>query len=536
LDFDEGSPVVGATVELARWPRWEVAGLKAMGEQETAVTQRATTDSGGLFELSLPTAKGHHARIRAPGHLTRFVEPTPGHDSIERAEVVRLVRTTRLRVQLIGPTALPIPGATVVAKGGAPFLAAAGPDVPGDPRWEARTDAEGRCELQDLPHGVALEVRVSLDGEERMRDVVSLRPGETREVVWRLGACRLEGTVVDPHGRPVAKQRVWLVRDTRTEPRYFDAEDEEAARVARADGAGRFAFADLEPGTYRIGPAAERNAGGPPRASAAAPWTESLEILPGESVRVVEVRAILGLYVRGRVLDPDGDPAPETHVVGRPDAGAGAFRTKSADEGRFALGPLLPGGYTLVASPVRASSAPVRAEAGDTDVVLRLAVGESLAGRVVGFAGEPVVGAQVVVVPALRMGPVRATTTGPDGSFRFAGVGPGTYAIVAGADDLRFGLASDVSVAEGSGTEDVLVPLEPGSALRISGPEGASFGGVVWLDETVVAFFVVDPGEPADVTVPARRVRVEAQMGRELETKEVELVPGQRAEVAFGGD
>jgi len=554
LTAGDGLPISGATVEAVHIQSrfLQVGAGPAKPERKEAVLDATTTGGDGFFELRTSSAKRPYVRVRAPGFSMRLLVPGEGHGSLENAEVVLLARCSTLRVTLLDASGSALPDAAVVlstepfelAQGlgsleaTASFLQSSASEEIS--RWESSTDSLGRCEVVDLPAGVVLQTRVSREGRELKRDVLTLDPGETREVVWRLGSgCRLEGTVVDQEGRPVAKKRVWMLRDELDrEPRYFEGLEDVDVLEARTDDEGRFEFTDLATGSWRIGPAVDREPWDPPRESALAPWSEPLEIAEGEVRRSLVLRVHRGLYVRGKVLDPSGLPTAEAQVLGFQD-GQGSVSTETQEDGTFALGPLVPGRYHVWASDFRgqqAGSEPVIAESGQAGVVLRLTAGSSLAGQVVDAGGTGVRGARVHV-SAAPASFVSATSTDDDGRFRFDGMPPGTYAVAATAGGMRAGLVTGIPVAEGAVRDDVVVGLGDGAELRLSGADGDWIGGTLWIGDVAVGSFRASAGATCTVTVPPGRLRILVWIGEAAMTsREVPVAAGERAEVVLGGD
>src|SRR6185295_20276367 len=96
-------------------------------------------------------------------------------------------------------------------------------------------------------------------------------------------------------------------------------------------------------GKWLLGPAAERQDWDPPDPQGLAPLAQVVEVLEGTPQQEVLVAVQRGLYIRGRVLDPDGKPAAKIFVMGNAEVATWPLQTESGEDGAFALGPLVPG-------------------------------------------------------------------------------------------------------------------------------------------------------------------------------------------------
>lgn len=227
----------------------------------------------------------------------------------------------------------------------------------------------------------------------------------------------LAGRLVDEAGAPVLGfGRVTAVREE--EP------DANVALVGRVRGDGTFVVGPLDDGLrYRV--TAEGFAG---RRSARA---EGVVVAAGG----IELVLPAGRRIAGRVVDAAGRPLPAGVPVGFVAEGEGARRegtwayTTTGADGTFVADGLLPGRYTgeagggtsgYVGEPVAG------VEAGGEEVVLRVAEGVALAGRLVDEAGEPVA-ATVQADDGVRRAAKRPyVQVGTDGRFVFRGLAPGT--------------------------------------------------------------------------------------------------------------
>jgi protocatechuate 3,4-dioxygenase beta subunit len=289
-------------------------------------------------------------------------------------------------------------------------------------RFKARTGRAGRFRFRDLPKGrLDLTIHhpdhVRLWVEEPVEGGVAGRLGR---YVLRRGA-RLTGTVTDPNGRPITGARIWKEQGL---PTAGDVPP--PVTVSRSDGS--FQLAASTEGE-RLVLCAEGFLKGQAEA-----WPAH------EPLRVTLQPAAT---IRGRVLGPDGSPLSGVWIVPSR-AGEGpsclpyqepppcptGVAAPSDSAGRFVLGPLLPGWYTLRSDAPGLPEAVVRAiraEAGAAvdGVEVRLPAGVAVAeragdpdggppveiqGRVLDPEGIPLEGALV----ALQS---RRVHSSPDGSF-----------------------------------------------------------------------------------------------------------------------
>jgi hypothetical protein len=242
-------------------------------------------------------------------------------------------------------------------------------------------------------------------------------------------------------------------------------------RATRTDAQGRFEFAGLRPGEYRLSASAERylgmDFGGRPSDGRS---TLSQPIVLSDSEQFVKADFALarGGAIEGTLLDEFGDPAPGLAVqvarleyaAGRrrlmPIGGPGQAKTTD-DKGRFRVFGLAPGTYYVTAlSGAFAAQAETGGFApthypGTADVMaatpVALGAGQHLdltfplvparmariAGRVVDSSGAPVARGTLMLSTADRLGisdfNITRGVTETDGTFVFRNVPPGTYSL-----------------------------------------------------------------------------------------------------------
>src|SRR5262245_55961524 len=181
--------------------------------------------------------------------------------------------------------------------------------------------------------------------------------------------------------------------------------------------------------------------------------------------------------VSGIVTKPGGnEPLSGATVILNPVVSAQTSRirfTISEDDGRYAISDIEPGEYRLeVQSPRYGSAAYGQRKPDDPGAILKIAAGQRLsdlkltmsptgtiAGRITGRSGEPIVNATVDALiyryqEGKRILAVAQTTTTDDrGDYRLFWLSSGKYVVVAG---LRSSVVST----------GIIGPLRPGESLR----------------------------------------------------------------------
>jgi hypothetical protein len=344
----------------------------------------------------------------------------------------------------------------------------------------------------------------------------------------------LEGSVVDQHGKSVQDSVIWLQRTNLDGPKFFQKNTGEVVLETKTDSDGRFSFPDVSPGKWWIGPAPQRDDWDAADPEAIAAVAQPVEVLEGSPRQEVLVRVHRGLYIRGRLLDPAGEPAPDTDVMAKMEGVHGLLLVNVASDATFALGPLVPGRYSLIGGGWdHADSAWVEATAGDENVVLRLRAGGSLRGTTLdgatgqGCASRLVCSAKGAVV----------ITADEDGTFQIGNLLPGTYHLVATASGQRIGVLRDIAVQPGSGTDGLIVTLMPGALLRLkhAGKE-ASLRYQIRSNGALVAWGGLRPAGSFETAVPPGRLSVETRWGDSTEQAEIDLAVGEEKELVLGRD
>ena len=360
-------------------------------------------------------------------------------------------------------------------------------------RVEAVTDGEGRFRLGGIgPTPVRVVARAPGFGRAERE---GLEAGGHVELFLFPGAT-LVGTIVDGEGRAVEGALVQAAGG---------GLGTTAPPSERTDKEGTFVMAGVEPGEYVV---VAREAGRAPGIGRA--------VVEADAEANVEIVLTAGGFVTGRLVDPEGEPlAGRAETVafeglGLPGFASELMSAEARGDGRFALGPLPPGGLEIRATAAGHAAKRVQAlvpEAGATVDLGSVALDAGLAirGRVTDVDGVGIGGARVTATAesAAPYSPFEATSDA-DGGFAARGLEDDAYELVASAPGF-----ARASATARAGDQDVELRLEAAGEIG---------GRVVDADGRPVAEARVR-AEPADASSrPRGRVlgSVEDEEGRFL--------------------
>lgn len=303
-------------------------------------------------------------------------------------------------------------------------------DAPRHPFEEglrAQTDAEGHATLALPPAwtGIGLLRR----GDEL--EWLELEPGATVRIELALPeGFTVEGRLLDEDGIAIAGGSLWV-----GEPWSCLA----GHVLATTDASGRYRLEGLQAdGMHWFGAFAAGHQATP---------LIYLDAAPGSVVKHDLVLARGGGEVRGRVLDPQGRPAPDAQVlIGCEDAkwarsrgGSPPRRTRTDQEGSFSFVGLRPGPVPLQARRPGSAPAELLLEVrlgSPAEATLRLGPEGFARGCVTDSAGRPVAGAWVEradVAPFART----FARTDAQGRYRLPGLPGGRVRLTARHESLR---------------------------------------------------------------------------------------------------
>src|SRR3569623_568483 len=357
-----GRPLADVPVELGPQP--------ADGRVPTATTR---TTQGGTFHMDRIPAGRYLVRARPRAFATATAAVAAQAGTISRT-TLRLQALVALDGRIKDGHGTAVPMANVLAFA---VAAASAPTF-----HEARADAAGHVSLRDLTAG-AYRLLIDAPGLGTASagpvvapdpDVVIILPGESRSVTG----------LVTHQGRPVPRVRVHLGGDAVFEP-----------RVTETDGAGRFAFPGLGPGTYGL-----RAESG----ELVSPVVSEVAVGAASLVRLVDLALAPARSIQGRVVDDRGaalsdatvriDLIPATGLWPPLETdGAGAWTSPPLPPGKYLLRARWPGFTARRTSIVEITSDMPPGGPPDATTLVLLRTGQ-ISGRVVPAAGAPVAGAR----------------------------------------------------------------------------------------------------------------------------------------------
>jgi carboxypeptidase family protein len=518
LDDATGTPLAGARVT------WLEGG-------PPTVPVAAFSAADGICALEFADWEEARVRVESPGYLPAEVALVRDHESVERACSLRLERPGRLDVRVRDPLGAPLGDVSVQLTP----LAVGEPSLP---MAAGSTDADGRCSLEDLPVRTSLDVVVRAGPGRTQRLSLVLAPGETRTLEFEVGrGCRVEGIAQDERGEPLSGLDLW--RLTTDAPAHLVRESEHfVVDKARTDASGGFVFESVPAGDWWIGPR-------PGQRNELVPVATRVTITGGESLRALTLVCRSTRFIHGRVLSPEGKPAVALVTATQEGVSVSA---QSRGDGRFSVGPLSSGEWWLEARALRrgveAPSELVTAEAGQSDVLLRLRPGGRVTGTVLDEGGAPVAGAQVSLYPDER-GRWATALSGKDGFFVFECKLADTYHLRASSGAYAATLGP-ILLGAGGRAERLELRLALGAELRIRLARGAPRGSLVRVVTNGAPLLLEDlaPGAELRATVPAGSVVVQlvhkqgVELFEVLAERRVDLRAGQTTvvELAEGTD
>ncbi len=268
---------------------------------------------------------------------------------------------------------------------------------------------------------------------------------------------------------------------------------------------GQFHLSGLEPGQYLLDFGCELGGGYGDQWFDDAPSAATAEVISVTAGQTSHVSAVLrpGGTVSGVVTGTGGRPLSGICVQpfstsNRAQAAAGATGTMNApmtnSGGSYRITGLAAGSYDVEFYPcgsdaryaaqwyrgraAQASATPVlvRAGAATTGVDARLAVGGTVSGRVVNAAGKPV--SDLCVYAFSPSGSPEVSSTGPDGSYTFEGLGSGSYTVTFNPWQARDQVLTLINEPDCNPDLD-LVPVSAG--VKVAAP-----GAVTGIDATML--------------------------------------------------
>ena len=297
----------------------------------------------------------------------------------------------------------------------------------------ARSDAEGRFTVLDLPQSGEIFLKARADGYVPLNST-RISPPYLHEVDVELTKSKaLAGVVIESRSAaPITGAKVSIIR--------LPEKNDESAMSANtqlglvlsevsSNDRGEFSLTDLREGAYSLSVSAKTYQ----------PSSVSVTIGENSLAQPVIVELERGYQVDGVVLSSDGEPVADAKIMASPTgpspyiSGAQVPRTTSGRDGRFSINGLAGEQYTFVACARNGAAGRQAVDVISRPFVeIRLDAPQSISGWVFDPTGARLAGIRVTAVSHSQGNGFRAQVrTAADGSFRIRGTVPGDYVISA---------------------------------------------------------------------------------------------------------
>ena len=514
VNADTGDPAAGAVGWVL--PRtgnggsaWELADPDARGGASGNLAVSRTTDRRVVLVVG--------AADRAPVALA--LHGNTGFDDVSLR--VPLQAGAGLEIVARDGAGRPVAGASVTVLLHLPCLAVdEGRPLP-DRQLQLvkRTDSFGQARFEGLPPSCLLTLRCK--GLLGLPEQLQLEPGEDRILMASSGGgVPITGRVTDVAGTALADETLWLVPADTHGPTLFPRERELDAVFLRTDAEGRFAHDNLPAGSWWIGPSPLGDW---------VPYGTHLEVtLPSPAISM-DLIAHAPRFLEGRVVDAKGAQALGAMVQATGPGGLSPPASPVSTEGRFRIGPLPPGAWTVHALPGRGhhGSRVAGAEVSDDaqDLELRLRRGAGLRATAIDEDGTFIEAFEQVLLTDIE-GRVRSLV-GEDATLEHVGLANGNFAICAVLPDGRIALSEDVPTRAGTAPADVVLQFHPTARLEFAAqPEAVPFR--IWFGATCVALGRTLANAPTGIDVPAGTLTIEWRFPQGAQEQTVTVAPEAR--------
>ena len=311
------------------------------------------------------------------------------------------------------------------------------------------SDKEGRFVVRGLAPEQEIGFFVVAEGYREQRGVAVTLPTEDVTITLKR-ASSIRGRVIDPLGWPVARATVSV------QAGQLDLGPRNES--AQTDAAGEFELGNLAagPATLRVSARNFR------------PAQQSIEIPAAEDEALfTEIELETGATLQGRVTTDTGEPIFGARVTAHGPRVHDAQSASTDADGTFTVGGLPSGPLQVRAykEPYVTELKEIEMEGDAGFVELELKTGSQVWGQVVDADGQGVGAVTVVLTHGGGRPTPTPVTSGPDGSFRFGHVQPGTYTLRA-----QEGVAyANLDVEVPGGAEDVRLVLGASQGVVVTG-------------------------------------------------------------------
>ena len=506
------------------------------GSNEEVDSSLAISDADGIVSFPVQSWRRGALMVQANGYTRRCFKPSSGFDRRTRPFPLYLRKVAAIEVATDGASPVGI------------RLRTDGYHIgcwDSDPEWYATVQELGATTVSGLPAGVPLsaEVRLIDGGWHQIPGDLLLQPGEHRKIKWELRVGSIAGTLIDQFERPFAGATLWLVGeevDWGTGDKVFLHHKRQGplAEVI-TDEHGSFRFEDIPLGDWWIGPRPWSNLDLAP-AESGAPLGSRLQLGAEQLHKDIVIQTWRDIFIRGRLLTPDGGVPRYGSVRAFCDDPVGHFYAALEPSGEFRIGPVAPGPYTLIGKGDSwADSTPSSIRAPVDGLVLVLQQAGAVRGRIVWGASGEAAPADVCIgaLDGQERSFVFGSTKG-DGSFEFDSLVAGDYCVTASTESGFAGSSPSLGIAAGEDMDGVIVELEPAATLRVlyDGPD--LFGQVTLLKNGFrIAADGIHKGASQTFVVPPGRIEVRLRIRPDVEKSQVVIThPGSLEQVAFDID
>ena len=556
LAREDRHPIRGAVATVALRPPLQFGSLKDRpGQPESVQEDAATSDDQGRLDFWLGSWRLMHLRVTAPGFACAYAFGDARTEADEPLELL-LDRGATVPLHVVDLGGMPVQGVQIQLSGDPSGViqprGTTPPDGSGWPPaiWSAMTRGDGRCTIEGLPSGMNLRPKLSKPGVNARGtpDPFTLVPGENSEIVWRFGAsCALSGRALDAENKPVAGLEIWL-RCQSDNPHssgpkrtsyFFQQYSGSISESTMTDATGAYRFDRVAPGIAWVGPACRRGQGAAPIPGELAPIADEVEI--PETAESVEhdLHVQPGLYVRGRVVDPQGKPV-RTFLKLRAADGNNAWSDQSGGDGTFIAGPVGEGAFLVTADPPLwgsfAASEDLPVKAGDLDALVKLRQGASLEASIVDDESGDACKGRIIL--SLRGGDSAGRTLNLSQDpthFSCTCVLPGIYDVMARTQDGRVGIVRGVDI-QTNATADLVVRVKPAAKLRARLEGKYPWGAlIVHNAEAEVVRDAVSRGGLFEAWVPPGHLVIEftPELTEKPQRREIDIKAGEEQELVF---
>lgn len=487
----DGKPFAGAQIAAVR------EGEKADRRSEfqlflTTGEKRPVSDANGRFDVESPAQKGRVVVEANVQDISTVMERRMRASVVVEVDAEKPLSPIEIRLGTGTSIAGKMTDATTGKPVGDVWVGWWNNDKRED-QWDLQNDmgiawsaADGTYRFDVVTSGsVKMEVRSTHDRRYVWASrIVTVEPDKVNTIDWVLEPAKsISGRALFTDGRPAAG--AWI--DFRLADTDENARAPEGSEGGQADANGEFTIKCLPSGRYRlVGRVGDDQ-------------VESEPVIAAAGTTNVELRFPSAVAIGGVVRFKDGTPAVGVSVSPWPADEAGqrrGFRMRSARtaaDGTFRFGDLLPGTYNLVIDAEGAPGISIRPKrvngvaAGTTNLTIELERGLTVVGRVLGPDGAAVAKAHVYCTPLRTaqeedepLDSVQSEITA--GRFELAGLGSGKHRLVVSAEGLA---STRVNFVPGSREIEVRLAKAARVKGRVYLPDGKPANGAdIWIEDT----------------------------------------------------